>query len=69
MADECEKFLKNLAELLPLAKEDSEDYSDEPENDAVLTSSKGCCFVCPGVKKTMGTEHLQAILRLCPNIV
>ena len=26
MGDECEKFLKNLAELL--AKEDGEDYSD-----------------------------------------
>ena len=72
MGDECEKFLKNLAELL--AKDDGEDYSDvmshdEPQNDAVLPGSKGCCFVCPGVKETMGTEHFQAILRLWPNII
>ena len=49
------------------------DYSDVMmsliENDAVLPGSKGCCFVCPGVKETMGTKHFQAILRLWSNII
>ena len=66
MGDECEKFLKNLAELL--AKEDGEDYSDVMMSLRPMLSFQGCCFVCdPGVKETMGTEHFQAIL--WPNIV
>ena len=77
MGDECEKFLKNLAELL--AEEDSEDSSDVIRRTVripvrtmlsfqVLRAAVSCVR---GSRRPWAqiTEHLQTFLRLWPNFV
>ena len=69
MGDECEKFLKNLAELL--AKEDGEEYSDVMMNLRTMLSFKAlrAAVLCLWVKETVVTEHFQVIFRLWPEPV
>ena len=70
MGDECEKFLKNVVELL--AKRDGEENSDvmmSLRKNAIFPGPKGSCTMCSWVKETMVKEYLQVILRLWPEPV